>query len=393
MKLNVWAAARVVSRRQPQAAFIALLLLTRSTPVLPAERVDPHFLPANVRYARNAKCDAVNIHMPPSTHSAVYGNMISPEPADMPLSQGDTAICFAYATADMISQRVGTEISALDVATKYYFADPERLAQTTNHDLQRHLRGMGDYRAAIAESRATMDVSSEHNPDRYPYIDMLEGGEEDVAALLYNIGGLCKDQDLPSYDGFTHFGALPLLRTLMQESPPAQYSIISLAGVAPALRSPKTDAFNAAWISRVDKRCRRRPLPVPLLPMNYRVAANQASFMQLLEEGRPPSDSQVGRMFAMIDYALDHNRAPAIGYSWYVLEKRDPEDPDLVADHSSVIIGRRKVGETCQYRVQDNTGEYCAPMREGIRDRCELGRIWLTEDELKRTLYSVTYLR
>jgi hypothetical protein len=65
----------------------------------------------------------------------------------------------------------------------------------------------------------------------------------------------------------------------------------------------------------------------------------------------------------------------------------------LVADHSSVIIGRRRVGDTCQYRVQDNTGEYCAPMREGIRDRCELGRIWLTEDELKRTLYSVTYLR
>ena len=45
---------------------------------------------------------------------------------------------------------------------------------------------------------------------------MLEGGEEDIAALLYNVGGLCKDQDLPSYDGFTHFAALALLRTLMQ---------------------------------------------------------------------------------------------------------------------------------------------------------------------------------
>jgi hypothetical protein len=232
MKMNVWAAARVVSRRQLHAAFIALLLLTRSTPVLPAKRVDPHFLPTNVRYTRNAKCNAVKIHMPPSTHSAIYGNMISPKPADMPLSQGDTAICFAYATADMVSQRVGTEISALDVATKYYFGDPSRLAQSTNPDLQRHLRGMGDYRAAIAESRATTDISSEHNPGRYPYFDMLEGGEEDIAPLLYNVGGLCKDLDLPSYDGFTHFAALALLRTLMQEFPPAQYSIISLAGLA-----------------------------------------------------------------------------------------------------------------------------------------------------------------
>ena len=85
--------------------------------------------------------------------------MASPKPADMPLSQGDYAICFAYATADMISQRLGTEISALDVATKYYFVDPSRLAHSTNPDLQLHLRGMGDYRAAIAESRATMEVS------------------------------------------------------------------------------------------------------------------------------------------------------------------------------------------------------------------------------------------
>jgi hypothetical protein len=392
--MNGRAAARVVSRRQLQATFIASLLLIRSTPTLPTERVDPHLLPTSVRYTRNSKCNAVNIHMPPSTHSAIDGNMISPKPADMPLSQGDTAICFAYATTDMISQRVGTEISALDVATKYYFADPSRLAQSTNPDLQRYLRGMGDYRAAIAESRAATDVSSEHNPGRHPYIDMLEGGEEDIAALLYNVGGLCKDQDLPSYDGYTHFAAyLALLRTWMRVFPPAQYSRISLAGAAPALLSPKTDAFNAAWISRVERQCRRRPLPVPLLPVNYRVATNQASFMQLLEEGRPPSDAQVDRMFSMIDYSLDHNRAPAVGYSWYVLEKRDPNDMDLVADHSSVIIGRRRVGETCQYRVQDNTGEYCAPMREGIRDRCELGRIWLTEDELKRTLYSVTYLR
>ena len=43
------------------------------------------------------------------------------------LSQGDSAICFAYATADMISQRVQTEISALDVATKYYLTNPSRL--------------------------------------------------------------------------------------------------------------------------------------------------------------------------------------------------------------------------------------------------------------------------
>jgi hypothetical protein len=368
MKINGRATARIVSRRLKLAAFIASLVLIPSTPILPAERADPYLLPTNVRYTRNSKCNAVNIHMPRSRHSAVDENMISPKPADMPLSQGDSAICFAYATADMISQRVGTEVSPLDVATKYYFADPSRLAQSTNPDLQRHLRGMGDYRAAIAEARATMEVSVEDNPSQNPYIDKLEDGDEGIAALLYNIGGLCRDQDLPSYDGFSHFsGYLDLLRKWMEVFPPAQYSRMSLAGAAPAALSPKTDAFNAVWISRVERQCRRRPLPAPLLPVSYRVSADQASLMQVLAEGRPPSDAQVDRMFSMIDYALDNGRAPAVGYSWFALEAAAPEDTDLAADHLSVIIGRRKVGTTCQYRVQDNTGEYCSRMREGAK--------------------------
>jgi hypothetical protein len=32
-------------------------------------------------------------------------------------------------------------------------------------------------------------------------------------------------------------------------------------------------------------------------------------------------------------------------------------------------------------------------MRPGIAQRCRLGRIWVTEEELRRTLYSVIYLR
>jgi hypothetical protein len=115
--------------------------------------------------------------------------------------------------------------------------------------------------------------------------------------------------------------------------------------------------------------------------------------MEMLEEGEPPSAKDVSRMLSMVDYALDHGRAPTIGYSWYVLEERDPKDPDVAADHSSAVIARRRVGGRCQYRVQDNTGEYCARMREGIRERCDDGRVWLWEDELRRTLYSVIYLR
>ena len=50
--------------------------------------------------------------------------MESPAFERMPPSQGDTAICFAYATAGMISRRVGFEVSPLDVATTFFFSRP-----------------------------------------------------------------------------------------------------------------------------------------------------------------------------------------------------------------------------------------------------------------------------
>ncbi|WP_204270418.1 hypothetical protein, partial [Klebsiella aerogenes] len=43
------------------------------------------------------------------------------------------------------------------------------------------------------------------NRRREPYFDKLEGGEEDAAALLYNLDGLCTERDLPSHEGYAHF--------------------------------------------------------------------------------------------------------------------------------------------------------------------------------------------
>ncbi|WP_336491259.1 hypothetical protein [Methylobacterium nigriterrae] len=335
----------------------------------------------------------MQITMPPSTHRLPGSNLISPKPADIPVGQGESAICFAYATADMISQRVGRAVSPLDVATKFYFADPAQLSAIPNPALQAHLRAHPTYQADIAWSRNAADISTEHNPGLQPYFDKLEGGQEDAAALLYNLDGLCEERDLPSHEGYAHFTSYyAALRYSSHVRAPNQ-CFRRVGTTVDKLRSRRADAFNDAWLRQVEALCQRKPLPVPLLPVSSRIAANQLEFMEMLEEGQPPSAKDINRMLAMVDYALDHGRAPAIGYSWYVLEERDPKDPDVAADHSSTVIGRRKTAGRCQYLVQDNTGEYCARMRVGIRERCDDGRIWLWEEELKRTLYSVIYLQ
>ena len=371
----------------------ALLLLLVAGSAAPAQGVDPRILPATPRYVRNAACAPVRIAMPPGTHRLPGGPLISPRPAEIPVGQGDSAICFAYATADMISQRVGRAVSPLDVAGKFYFADPARLERLSDPVLRAHLRAHPNHAADIAWSRNAADINPIGNPDRQPYFDKLEGGEEDAAALLYNLDGLCEERDLPSHEGYAHF--TPTYAALRFSAPvraPNQ-CFRRLGATVGKLRSHRADAFNDAWLKRVETLCRRRPLPVPLLPVSTRVAANQLDFMAMLEAGRPPAPRDITRLLARVDYALDHGRAPTIGYSWYILQDRDPKEPDLAADHSSAVIGRRRVAGRCQYLVQDNTGEYCARMRPDIARRCDNGRVWLREDELRRTLYSVIYLR
>lgn len=355
--------------------------------------VDRRLLPARPAYARNAGCGPVRIALPPSTHALPGRVLISPKPADIPVGQGDSAICFAYATADMISQRVGRPVSPLDVATKFYFGDPSRLAGLADPALTAHLRAHPGHLADIAWSRNAAEVSKDHNPGLEPYFDKLEGGEEDAAALLYNLDGLCDERDLPSHEGYAHFTArFAALRYASAVRAP-RMCLRSVGATVDRFRSRRADAFNDAWLKLVAARCRRRPSPVPLLPVSYRVASSQLDFMDMLEAGRAPGPARVERMLAMVDYALDHGRAPTIGYSWYELEARDPKDPDLAADHSSTVIARRRQGGRCQYRVQDNTGEYCSRMRPSVSRRCDNGRIWLWESEVRRTLYSVIYLR
>ncbi len=375
-----------------QAAGRLLLALLAILAAEPASALDTRLLPERPAYARSRGCTETAVALPARRSTHPLDGRISPDPALSPMSQGDSAICFAYATADMISQRVGVTVSALDVATRYYFADPAGLFRSRDRTLRRYLAANPDLTEEIAESRNDTEASKERNPLRKPFFDKLEDGQEAAATLLYNLGGLCPDRDLPSFDGYgQHLRTLGRLRWTSRLAPKMSWR--SLGGTVDRLRDPATDAFNAGWIAHVERRCRRLPLPVPLLPVSHGIADNQLDFMERARTGDPDLPRGSDRLMAMIDYALDHDRLPVVGYSWYVLEERNPKDPDLAADHSSPILGRRKLGGRCHYHLQDNTGEYCARMRPGIRERCALGRVWLDEAELRASLYSVIYLR
>jgi hypothetical protein len=346
-----------------------------------ADIVDRRILPEKPHHRRNVDCAPIS-----AARQAKQ---------NMPVSQGDSAICFAYATSDMISQRIGRRVSALDVATSYFFANPVELYKTRNKDLLRYLtqrRGLLD---DILLRRNRIDVSKEGNANGRPYFDKLEDGDEEIASLLVNTKGVCLDRDLPSDDGYYRYTSLlERLRRRAKLMGDGHVCLRAVGGAATHLRDPVADAFNASWISFVDQRCRRIRNPVPLLPVAYRAAVDVREAMERNRSaGQEISPQEKAHMFEIIDYALDHRRNPTIGYSFYLLEARAPNDPDEFADHSSMILGRKKIGGACHYLVQDNTGEYCFRLRPGIAAKCSLGRIWVSEHDLGETIYSVTYLR
>jgi len=340
---------------------------------------DPKVLEANPAYRRNANCATIP----------------AAEFKRMPISQGDSAICFAYATADMVSKRIGRTVSALDVATTFYFANAAKLRQCADRRLLDYLATRPGLSEEIVAQRNRVDVAEEENPAKKPFFDKLEGGEEDTASLLLNIKGACLDRELPSDDGYYGYASqIAIMRRAAIVAPDRKICLRSVGATVPKLLDPVADHFNDAWVRFVDERCRHRVRgPAPLLPVSFRAAIDQREVVERKREGQEITAEEKAHMFAMIDYALDHRRNPTIGYSFYLLEARAADDPDEFADHSSMVLARRKMNGVCHYLVQDNTGEWCSRLRPAIAKRCSAGRIWLNEQELDETIYSVTYLR
>lgn len=338
------------------------------------EQADLTLLPPHPVYERNRQCSSINAHK---------------QYASVPLSQGEAAMCFAYSTAAMISQRVGFEVSPLDIATTFYLSDATRLAENRNRTVQRQVKTDKQLIPRLIHAQNSHDISADGNARNHPFIDKLEGGEEDAAAMLANLKPLCPEKDLPSYDGFDkQISLLDQMKRFASHASP-RMNFRSLVGSPASVRkSVAADYVNAKWMEYVNSRCKRIPSPVPLLPIVYRTAEDQEDL-----EGKRSSGINSSKVLRIIDYALDKKRYPVIAYSYYTIQDRALNDTDRFADHSSVVVARRKSGNQCQYLVEDNSGEFCHRFKAEFRSRCEFGRVWMTEGEIEKSVYSVVYLR
>lgn len=311
--------------------------------------------------------------LPTSCHPVDYSAVMGPI-----RNQGGTTWCFAYAAADLISQRVGDFVSAVDIATQYYLNDPAALASVAEPALQDYLRVYPEFLRDVLWARQQSLTNTAYR--RFPGVSAADGGFEQLAVLLANGRGLCSEARLPSTNGYSG----QMLKRLRH------YVHTSLRNQ----RMSRDEAIlraNAEWMQSVDRACERVKSPVPFIPVSGYWAANLDEYRRYMSQGRLyPQDA--GRdLLGRLNYALNNGRVVAIGYDADLIA--DFGNDDEIAGHASVIVGRNLIGGQCHYLLRNSWGASCEGYRPGFKERCRAGHLWISEAELIKATFSVTFLR
>ena len=300
-------------------------------------------------------------------------------------TMGSNGYCFAYSSSILITQRTGRDVSAIDLATGFYLGVPAQFDRMVSPAVRRELGP--DYALKLARETYRNGVDVDGPLAIFPH---LEGGFEASTLAWANARGLCEDRHLPAQDGTDAYAALMsrMARAAAHGRGPAGDEV---EGVSARFRGAVNDRFHVAWLRFARARCQSRPSPVDLLPVDFGLAQTSREFRRARREGRV-DDADQTRVLTALDFALDHHRVAAIGFDLNTVQNHAGYVDDD-GDHSVAVVGRRAVKAECQYLIRDSAGDACSEFDPAIRPRCAGAHYWLNESELRRSLYSVTYLR
>jgi len=280
--------------------------------------------------------------------------------------------CYAFTAADLVSFKLGKEISAVDMAISN-----EAAKDTYLDELKSLLMG-----AEKVKSRATSD-----------------GGYPTGAISAAKKKGFCLEVNLPARDvKFANiYGDLSQRFKAIQEFKLnyAEFSKNS-SETARAYCSQQITAIQASFpilqIQDIEKILSR--------------SSNQTAFEELSDLSCGPRIKNVdieSKQIVMvglrtadkapaIDSILDSGRPTGIVYNAGILT-----DPNSKAygnvDHVSSIVGRKWNSETktCEYLLRNSWGETCT--RYHFSYQCEKGYVWIPKDTLLREVGAIDYIK
>lgn len=277
-------------------------------------------------------------------------------------NQGPTGWCYAFAAADLLSHKLQTQVSALDVAFNYNAMDAGR---GFNRSLLAFDKVRGRFDAPVFETS-------------------VEGGRIGAAIQMTQKKGACLEKDLPSNhqvvsDIKQSLDDLHRLKERVKAEPDlcsyseykksfARFPALAMAEV---IQTATESSHAELMMNLAAKSCKERISLRGIEAVHLEVAETQGGFDQVANA---------------IDQQLQEKSIVGVSYDVGMIM------PGQEGGHGSTLVGRRFNKDTgeCEYMMRNTWGS--ATFKNSSVENKD-GYYWIPKTALKKYLQGVTYLK
>ena len=321
--------------------------------------------------------------------SCTYKNNVRP-PINKVRNQDGIGWCYAFSSADLLSYKYKTKVSAVDIAItfneKYFFSKKESIFSNSASNVQ----------GGIAFSALGHALNK----------------------------GVCLEKDLPS-EGYVDSDLIDLIKDLEAMSKnyleyinysyvPAEQGMISTPGFTyyDKQKSKKfsKEIYTKYFSCNATSKRYQKAFPNVNFQQFMNVLHNstkQSIYQEMSEVSckrkkpkRPPEvkwELEIGGggkdLINIFDEQLNNNNIAEIAYFSSILY--EPAYA-LEGRHSSVVVGRRfnEATNDCEYLIKNSHGPSCAKYSKMYKkyNRCDKGMIWVPESLISESAYEATWL-
>lgn len=269
-------------------------------------------------------------------------------------NQGNAGWCFAYTIADLVSQKTGVKISALDLSINFYQEMPEM--------------------------------------PRDAFLSEASGGS-DLGAVSYSRKGYCSEELLPS----ENYGTLKNCRSdifepngMFKELETNNVDYESLTVCQREILSRLFTGLNPLQISKIYNQAGLSVFQKIYQLKDLNCQGKRISAKGIDLRGTLKSGSEV---IKDLDFVLNKGQIVSLNYDAGFMVEGAVNG--TVYNHYSSVVARRynEESRSCQYLIRNSWGENCAVYPERLRKNCDSGNLWVDKETLMRSLINIHYLR
>lgn len=296
-------------------------------------------------------------------------------------NQDGVGWCFAYAAADMLSQKTGKRVSAMDISISYFQQQTNRGADKPKlASFEEYSGGFAVNAVATAVQRGVCLEEDVHSSDfeQVQLAKPLEPGETMTDRLNRSLYGMRVEPLLQRIQKFQE-----IWRTSARDSVSTckdifdtqamfpQLSTVQILAAAEAAGGDTTAYLN--YLVHLSCGGRRLELQKDLMAME-----------------EVPGKGNEAKLIPAIDRQLERGQIVGISYDVDFLY-RDPANapPSNNGNHASTIVAREFRDGKCQYLIRNTYGPGCG----AYKFPCDRGQVWIPEADLVKTISTIQYFK